>query len=258
MTRPKSDPPPLSAADPWAALALLTRLPVPAGRIDPRRPVAASAWCWPLIGLGLGLAAGSIGLVALGLGLPAGLAAGLVLAALMLLTGALHEDGLADSFDGLWGGDDRTSRLEIMRDSRIGTYGLLALLIATLLRWAALSALIEAGGLLPALSAAAMLSRAGMALLMAALPPARTDGLSADAGRPAGPAPWLGIGLALGGAGLLVGSCALPAAFWAALALLPLALAARARIGGQSGDILGAGQQLTEIAALAALTACIL
>ncbi|HHH89434.1 MAG TPA: adenosylcobinamide-GDP ribazoletransferase [Aliiroseovarius sp.] len=253
----ENDQPLLSRADPWSALALLTRLPVPEGQFDPDRPVAAAAWCWPLVGALIGLVSGLVGLISLWLGLSAGLAAGLTLASSIGLTGALHEDGLADTFDGLWGGQDRARRLEIMHDSRIGTYGVLALVLSVGLRWSALVTLIGAGHLLAAAVTSAALSRVPMALIMARLPNARTSGVSVGAGRPGSRGLWLALGLALGLGAVLVGFCVVKAALWAAAPVLVLAAVARARIGGQTGDILGASQQLAEIAALAALAACV-
>lgn len=253
----ENDQPLLSRADPWSALALLTRLPVPEGRFDPDRPLAAAIWCWPLIGALIGLLSGLIGLLSLWLGLPAGLAAGLVLAGSIGLTGALHEDGLADTFDGLWGGQDRARRLEIMHDSRIGTYGVLALVLSVGLRWSALVALIGTGHLLVAVITSASLSRVSMAMIMARLPNARTSGVSVGAGRPPAHSLWLALGLAVILGGGLVGICVVKAALWAAVPVLVLAAVARARIGGQTGDILGASQQLAEIMTLAALTACV-
>lgn len=243
--------------DLWHGAVLLTRAPLP--RL-PERALsrgAAAAWGWPLIGAGLGLWAAAVGGLALWLGLPPVLAAGLALAAQVAATGALHEDGLADCADGLWGGGTPARRLEIMRDSRLGSYGALALVFGLGLRWAALAALFTAGWAAgaAALLAAGALSRAVMPALMAALPPARADGLSRAAGRP-------GRGtVALGGAlAVLLAWAALGAfPFAAVTSCLALALAwgaaARAKLGGQTGDVLGAGQQLAEIAVLLALAA---
>ena len=113
-----------------------------------------------------------------------------------LLTGAMHDDGLADSADGLFGGWTPERRLEIMKDSRIGSYGTLALLLVTLLRWSAL-AVVLAQGHWGAVLAAGAISRVPMAALMASLPPARVTGLSAATGRPAPGIAALGVGIAL-------------------------------------------------------------
>ena len=236
-----------------AALSLLTRLPLPAPRDFPTPP---AVWAWPLAGLVVGALAAGAGMAALALGLPPALAAAMVLAMGCITTGALHEDGLADTADGLWGGWDKARRLEIMKDSHIGSYGVMALLLVTLARWSAVAALLGAGDW-PALIAAATISRAPMAVLLAALPNARGAGLSQSVGRPTktqtGGAVLLAAVLAL----VLSGSAALAMLLAATFVTLALARIAVAKIGGQTGDILGASQQLAEVAALAAAVAAL-
>ncbi len=229
---------------------LLTRLPVPVRLTAPRG--ARAAWAWPLAGAVVAALAAGVAAGALALGLPPGVAAGLALAVGVLMTGALHEDGLADTADGLWGGHTRERRLEILRDSRIGTYGVVALVLVIGLRWQALVALAAEPW---DLVAAAVLSRAAMAGVAWALPHARPDGLSAATGRPPGGAVALGAVVAAGLALGLAGPAALWAGLAAGLAAAGIARVARARIGGQTGDILGASQQLAEVAALLALLA---
>ena len=242
--------------DLMAAFGLLTRLPVPMATVR-----ANGAWAWPVVGLAVALLAGGAGLLALGLGLPAGIAAGAVLLVQVLVTGALHEDGLADSADGLWGGSDKVRRLAIMQDSRIGTYGVLALGLVGGMRWQAVAVLLVAGGLNHAglwpLVAAAALSRAAMAGVMAVLPPARDGGLARSVGQPGRLVALAGGGLALALAVLAVGLAALPAAVAALLAATVVAKLAKARIGGQTGDILGATQQVSELAVLLVLLALV-
>ncbi|WP_232830511.1 adenosylcobinamide-GDP ribazoletransferase [Oceanicella sp. SM1341] len=245
----------ISPRDPGAAAALLTRLPLPVDHAAIAGRLAASAWAWPLVGALLGAAAGAALVLARLAGLPGGMAAALALALLALATGALHEDGLADCADGFWGGRDRARRLEIMKDSRIGSYGAVALVLVTLARWSALAAL-PGWSPVAALALAAAASRAAMAVAMR-LPNARGEGLSAGVGRPPLAALALGTGLCLLGGGLALGlagllACALAAAGGAAVCLL-----ARARLGGQTGDVLGATQQIAETAALAGLVACL-
>ena len=238
--------------DPGAALALLTRLPAPGA--DHARG-ARAAWAWPLVGALLGGAGALGGLACLAGGLPPAAAAGAALSVQVLATGALHEDGLADLADGLGGGPDRERRLEIMRDSRIGAFGAVALILGLGLRWSLTAALLPAAP--AALLAAAALSRAAMAAAMATLPPARPDGLSAMAGRP-GAAAILAAGLALALAGLAAGPApAFLAALGAAGAAAGVGALARSRLGGQTGDVLGAAQQAAEIAALAGLAAAL-
>ncbi len=234
-----------------AAFGLLTRLPV--GAVPPR---SEGAWAWPLTGLAVGFAAAGAGLGARHLlGLPADLAALASLAVGALLTGGLHEDGLADCADGFWGGRTRLRRLEIMKDSRIGSYGVLALILVTLFRWQALAALLAEPGFAGAVIAAACLSRAPMAALSALLPNARGTGLSAAVGRATPAAAVLAAGLALALALAATGPAALAMVLTVALTSLALALLARAKIGGQTGDVLGAAQQLSEAAALATAAA---
>lgn len=241
------------ASDISEALALLTRLPVPGSGTRG----AAAAWAWPLAGVVVALVAGTLGVLALRLGLPPGPAAALVLALQIAVTGGLHEDGLADSADGLWGGHDRTRRLEIMKDSHIGSYGVLALGLSLLARWSALSLLIDAGWVFAPLIATAALSRAPMAALMAALPNARGAGLSEHVGRPGRDTALLACAVALGVAGVATGWAVLATVPWIVLATLGLAAVAKAKIGGQTGDILGASQQLAEITALAAFASLV-
>lgn len=185
------------------------------------------------------------------------LAATLAVTALALTTGALHEDGLADSADGLFGGHTPERRLEIMKDSRVGSYGAMALGLSLLLRVTALAAILDAAGAWAAAGAiliAAMWSRADGVRLLAGQPPARMSGAAAAVGRPLPETGWMALALsALIGFGLQIAT-SLPAwglAFGLGLASLAatyLARLSRRLIGGQTGDIIGAAQQLGEIA----------
>ncbi|MFT7596440.1 MAG: adenosylcobinamide-GDP ribazoletransferase, partial [Paracoccaceae bacterium] len=139
---PENDKPPFAVSDVAVAFVLLTRLPLPTLPDHAFARQAHAAWAFPLVGLVVALLAGGMGWAALRLGLPASIAAGLVLGAQIMLTGAMHEDGLADTADGLWGGFNADRRLEIMKDSAIGTYGVLALILSLGLRWAALTLLL--------------------------------------------------------------------------------------------------------------------
>jgi adenosylcobinamide-GDP ribazoletransferase len=233
-----------------AAAGLLTRFPVAAGAAEPGS-IAASGWAFPLIGGGIG------GLCALtffaaGLcGLPVGPAALLAVAAGIAITGALHEDGLADTADGFGGGRTREDKLAIMRDSRHGTYGNLAIVLSVGLRAAAIAAIGDPIFVGLALIAAHAASRGVLPPAMRGLKPARTDGLGAAAGRPsravALAAAVLGAALALatlgpgtGAAALLLGGGAVAIA----------AMLARRQIGGYTGDVLGFFQQIGEIVML--------
>ncbi|MDV4145339.1 adenosylcobinamide-GDP ribazoletransferase [Shimia sp. FJ5] len=238
-------------SDITTALALLTRLPVHAAF----ERGARAAWAYPLAGLAVALVAALPTGVLLCFGV-APLLAGVVFVALqVILTGAMHEDGLADSADGLWGGWERVRRLEIMKDSHIGSYGVLALVLALGARILAVGLLLGHGGWLWPLLAVAMLSRATMPALMAALPHARDTGLSHAQGRAPQETALLAAGLAALAALLFCGFSGIGLALLAGLTALTCAAIAKAKIAGQTGDILGATQQMTEIALLIALTA---
>jgi adenosylcobinamide-GDP ribazoletransferase len=210
----------------------------------------------PLVGAAIGLGGAAIYWLSGGLGLTPAIAGLLAVAATILLTGALHEDGLADSADGLFAGAEPARRLEIMRDSRTGAYGALALILSLGLRAAALAALAAPGPAAAALIAAHAVARALPPAVMAWAPLARDDGLAAGAGQVETGHAWTALGL---GAGIAVvflgfgpGLAALLAAGLVGFAGFRLA---RARIGGYTGDILGAIEQLGEIAVLLAAAA---
>jgi adenosylcobinamide-GDP ribazoletransferase len=172
------------------------------------------------------------------------------------LTGALHEDGLADSADGFFGGRDREEKLAILRDSRHGTYGVIAIVLSVLFRAAALAEIgdvIHAG---LALIAAHAVSRAALPITMWGLAPARPDGLGATAGTPRGgraiAAALIGCAIALAALGPGRGTVVL---CLAGMAVFATAEAARRQIGGYTGDVLGAFQQVGEIVILLAAAA---
>ena len=176
-----------------ALVRLFSRLPLPADRW-PHQPLALNAALWLIAPMGvlLGCIAAAVTLVFHAIGVPS-LLLGLVWVATMIaLTGALHEDGLADVADGFWGGGDSPRRLEIMKDSRLGSYGMLALLFSVLLRAGALGQVMLQTSVWQALLAAVILagvSRALLTPLWALTPPARTDGLARHVGQPARAAP---------------------------------------------------------------------
>lgn len=242
------------ADDLASGFGLLSRLPLPQRGFSGAR----SVWVWPLVGAVIGAAAGLTAWAGTAASLPAGVTAAAVMAVTTLLTGAMHEDGLADSADGLFGGWTPERRLEIMKDSRIGSYGMLALLITGLARWSALTVLIAAPSAVLILIAAGALSRAPMAVMMAVMPNARQGGLSAGTGRPSLPRAALCCGLALAVALAALGSSALPLILAAILPAFVMAALAQRRIGGQTGDILGAAQYLGETAVLIAASATLL
>lgn len=239
-----------------AAIGLLSRLPVRVNEAHATARGASAAWAYPLAGLVVGLIACVVGQIALSLGLAASLVAGLIIATVVIITGAMHEDGLADAADGLWGGWDKTRRLEIMKDSSIGAYGVIALVLGLGLRWQALTVLIGVGGVWVPVLAAAMISRAVMVPVMARLPHARDTGLSHAVGRPDEMTALIAIAIAVIGALFLLQFSGLWVIAAAALSALACALIAKAKINGQTGDILGATQQVAEISML--LTLCAL
>ena len=217
----------------------------------PRWPLADVLPVLPLVGAGVGLASGLVFAIVRGVSGPGWLAAALAVGAAVLITRALHEDGLADTADGLGPyGLETPRRLEIMRDSRNGTFGVLALALSTLIKVACLAQFGGGTGLAVLIAAHAM-SRAVLAYPLLAFSPVRSDGLGVLAGKPNDTDVWLAIGLGAAIAFVfLVGK-----GFFVAL-LAPIAAIAAAwiaarwiaeRIGGYTGDTLGAVQQKAEI-----------
>jgi len=237
------------------ATAFLTRLPMPHPQ-GPQPPNFVRAHrMFPVVGALIGAA---VGLICLGLrylGVPDLAAAALALGASAILTGALHEDGLADVADGFGGGRDRAAKLEIMRDSRLGTYGALILLVSFSAKLSALAAIPD-GYVVPALIAAHALARGILPLMSLNLPYARNDGLARNAGQPDASTAALAAVLALMLALVsLSWRNALLSAFVAGLSALGIAWLARRQIGGQTGDVLGGAEQVGETAILVLLAA---
>ncbi len=250
----ETPPPPGRLAALRLAFAFLTRLPVGTPPVYGPAALSQAAWAFPLVGVVVGLIAAAAFTVASRVGLTLNLAALAAVAAAIWTTRALHEDGLGDIADGFGGGHDRERKLAIMRDSRVGSFAVLALGVSLLARVSSISALDHPAYVVPALVGAGAASRAAMVALMYWMKPARADGLGHHAGRPsattlvlalliAAAAAELGLGL---GAGLygLVG---------AAVGALAIAWLARRNIGGQTGDVLGAAQQAAEIGFLLAV-----
>jgi adenosylcobinamide-GDP ribazoletransferase len=237
------------------AVAFLTRLPVP----HPTEPMPANfiraQRMFPIVGAAIG---GAVGLVCLGMrmmGVPDLAAAALALGASAILTGALHEDGLADVADGFGGGRDPAAKLEIMRDSRLGTYGALILMVSFVAKLAALAALPDAF-VVQSLIAAHALARGVLPAMAMRLPYARKDGLAANAGRPDATTAAIAGALAFVIALLsLPWSGALGAAVVAAACAIGMAWLAQRQIGGQTGDVLGGAEQVGETAILVLLAA---
>jgi adenosylcobinamide-GDP ribazoletransferase len=233
------------------SMAVLTRLPVGVAGQDEPGAIAASSWAFPLVGAGIGGVVAVTFFVAEALGCGSAVAAGLAILAGIALTGAFHEDGFADTADGFGGGRDRDAKLAIMRDSNHGSFGILALAFSVGLRGAALATMgdpIHAG---LALLAAHAASRGALPAMMHLLKPARADGLGFTAGRPSRAvalvATVIGIAIALAAFGPARGAIAL---LLAAAGIALLAALARRQIGGYTGDVLGAFQQIGEIVML--------
>nr|WP_294518643.1 adenosylcobinamide-GDP ribazoletransferase [uncultured Rhodopila sp.] len=242
-------------SDLTTAFMLLTRLPV--GRFA--RPgvapeMARCVWAFPVVGLVVNLAAALAYRLGREAGLPPLLAATWTLVAVALMTGALHEDGLADTADGFGGGATPARKLEIMRDSRIGSYGALAVLLSVVLRVSAIAALGQPGAVAVGLILAGMLGRSGMILLLVLLRPARADGLGASVARPPFWSVAAGLGLSVAASfALLPVRPALAAVVLGAGASLVLARMAVVRIGGYTGDVLGATEMVTGCVVLTGL-----
>jgi adenosylcobinamide-GDP ribazoletransferase len=237
------------------AVAFLTRLPMPHPQ-GPMPPNFVRAHrMFPVVGALIGAA---VGLLCLGLrhvGVPDLAAAALALGAGAVLTGALHEDGLADVADGFGGGRDLASKLEIMRDSRLGTYGALILLVSFATKLSALAAIPD-GHVVQSLIASHALARGVLPWMSMSLPYARKDGLAANAGRPDAATAAIAAALALAIALLSLSFAnALGAALVACLSAAGMARLAQRQIGGQTGDVLGGAEQVAETVILVLLAA---
>lgn len=236
----------------FVGVMFLTRLPVPIGITHVEGRLARSAQYFPLIGVLVGVIAGGVFFLTSQV-LPSYLAGGLAVVSGVIVTGALHEDGLADCADGLWGGATRERALEIMRDSRIGTYGGCALIASIGLRSMALFQYQPEQGLV-ALIVAHAVSRAMIPPVLVSGRYARTRGLASSVAEGvsfAGAAMAVLTGLAIA---LIAGPAAALAAFAAAVSASGIMLMILIRkLGGYTGDGLGAIQQCAEIAILITL-----
>ncbi|MFZ0558967.1 MAG: adenosylcobinamide-GDP ribazoletransferase [Methylovirgula sp.] len=245
------------AAEFLGCLRFCTRLPIPALGFEKapyEMPTGAAVRMLPVAGAALGVVAAIALFVAAKLGLPPPLAALVGIVCLTLITGGLHEDGLADFADGT-GGANPEERLAIMKDSRIGAFGTLALVFGSLARVLSI-AIIAAHGLCIAswvLIATAAVSRTLMLLALRLLPPARAEGAGFAAAALSEPvlAVTALIGFVFGLTPLLAGAgfgrviLAMVLSVAAAYGVIALA---RRLLKGQTGDVAGAAQQAAEIA----------
>ncbi len=250
------------------AFGFLTRLPVPDVSGDGATPVTdddlrlATAW-FPLVGLVLGCLAGLVRWATAGLTGPL-TASVLAVAAGAMLTGAFHEDGWADTFDGLWGGWTPERRIEIMRDSRVGTYGGLALVLGTLLQVSALAGIADARTAGTVVAGAHLLGRLSILVQIRTGRPATDQGSGAKVAAPlslpvfvvvAAASLTAFVAIAIGAAGPIGAAVALGAML---LVVWVLGAIARHKIGGATGDVLGAtayGVLLSTMVVLAAAVA---
>jgi adenosylcobinamide-GDP ribazoletransferase len=246
------------------SLRFLTQLPVPFVRtVDPPR-LKDSMAMFPVVGVLVGAITGGALVLASMAGLPDLFSALFALAITAMVTGAFHEDGLADVADGFGGGSTREERLEIMKDSRIGAHGTLILVITVLARASLLTALLDLTpqAIMALTAGAAAFSRALMVDLLATTRPARSNGLSVLAGQPTRQTGFIAIAIG----GLACGLAAYSYLNWkvallgvaaAGLALGAVRALAMRKIGGQTGDVCGAAQVMAETATLAVFAAAV-
>ncbi len=235
------------------AVQFLTRIPV-GRRTRPPAPLHTALGWFPLVGVVVATVA--VGALAVGGWLwSAPVAAVLAVGAGIATTGAFHEDGMADTVDGLWGGWTPDRRLAIMRDSRLGTYGATALVVVLGLQVALLASL-DPMDAARALVAAHVVARASVVPLVATWPAARDDGHGAEVARPPGAGAWtvaavtvLVVSVAAVGAWLPVVVLAAVPGPWM------LARTSHRRVGGLTGDVLGAANLVAHVSTLAAVAA---
>lgn len=232
------------------AMMILTRIPMGNGALAPDATLARALWAYPLAGAIVGGISSGVFVLAMLAGLWMGPAAAIALVASALVSGSIHEDGLADFSDGIGGGGDRERKLEIMRDSRIGTYGAVALILSFLVRWSALAALFDPEKVFFVWISAGALSRASIAIPLCFLPPARTDGLGAQA---ASPPAWSAVTAIILSIAIAIGLL-----YWHALSLIAVSFVAafivtvmaRRHLKGHTGDVLGTCALVAESAGL--------
>jgi adenosylcobinamide-GDP ribazoletransferase len=239
-----------------AALTLLTRLP--AWRLAHGKtevPIARTVWAFPLVGMVVGGLGGAAFALCAACGMPAALGAVWALGAMLLVTGALHEDGLADTADGFGGGGTRERKLDIMRDSRIGVFGAAGLMVTLGARGVAIATIAHPAAVAAALAAAGALGRACVLLLVITIRPARPDGLASALGRREPTRLVAGFAIAIVIALVLLPAfTAIRSAAGAVAVSLALGWLAQRQVGGYSGDVLGAVSVLAETVALSLLT----
>lgn len=234
----------------FAAIAFLTRAPLPAHWQFDAADVGRATPLFPLVGAGLGAVGAALLTLLAKAQLPPMLAAALLVALAAWLTGALHLDGLADTADGFGGGRSREDVLRIMRDHCVGTYGALALILLVLVKVIAVAALVERGAAWPYLILAPALGRWTTVTLSFLLPYARKEGgLGAAVTDHVGSAELAGTTVVAVAVTLLTVG---PRGAWCWLAVFVVtacsARLCRRKIGGVTGDTLGANTEVCEAA----------
>jgi adenosylcobinamide-GDP ribazoletransferase len=233
-----------------AAVTFLTRVPLGRAVSVDGDDVARGVVAFPVVGAGIGALSGAAA-VLLHPHVPAAVAAGIAVAVSALATGAMHVDALADTADG-FGAQTREGALAAMRDSRLGTFGVTALVLDLLVKTAAVAGLLESGGALRALVAAGALSRAASPPLALALPYAGGSARpgSVLSGRLGAVAASVAVAIGIGIAAAAAGATGLVMAGAVAASAVCLAVVFRRRLGGVTGDCLGAVTELGETVAL--------
>ena len=217
-------------------------------------PLSDTTRAWPIVGLAIGALSGGALWLAANLGLHPLAASFVAMITAAVVTGALHEDGLADVVDGFGGGSTRAQKLRIMRDSHIGAFGVMALVLIVGFKAGSMAGFNGPGFAAGAVLSAHVLSRSFLPMLMVALPPARRNGLGHGAGVPktenAVMAAAIGILIAILTLGIGPG---LVASALAALGVAFMGTVAQRQIQGFTGDVLGAAQQISEALVIAGI-----
>lgn len=230
-----------------APIAFLTRIPLDAAGTFTAEDLARGAALFPLVGLAIGVLTGLVA-TATARGVPPLLAAALAVTFAVVLTGALHVDGLADTADGL-GARSRERALAVMRESTLGAYGTIAIVLDLVVRVAAFDALLADHHVIVVATVAGGLSRAVPVALAALLPYARSEtGLGDALSRAGGARAAVALAVAVGSAWLIGGAFGLEAALVTVVTLAAVFLHSRRWLGGYTGDTLGAASEVCELA----------
>ena len=252
----KEKPGPLIAL--YMCIVFLTRIPAPPWPKASSYKISECSWGFPIAGVLVALIGGIAFSFCSWLNLPS-LVSGLVaIVTMTIATGGLHEDGLADFVDGIFGGETPKKRMEIMSDSRIGVFGTIAIIFSFICRASLITAIEKPLLVLGALTAAAAISRAMLPIIMSFSQPAKTTGIAFEFGKPS-LIDWCG-GIALA---VFIVILSAPAAWLmclitAVLGAVIIAWISEKKIQGYTGDSLGASQQISELFALAIITSFIL